>query len=1000
MKPDPSSSAPPPHLEPRPELSGAPLAVPAQMLPLGKNALRASLIYFFAAAIACAGEIYLAAQTRAWQVFVVAGVGGALTIVAGISVWLVRQRRPRPGIRLLIGASLASVLAAPLLVAGFGLILGFGVILVVLTIALQTLPQKEANWVLLISVAVGVVAGGLDLLSPPTQLTLPEFQNLILILGGLMVVASGGLMLRQFRDYPLTTKLILAFFAVSLAPIGILAYVNLRSIRAALIEDARQSLFSAASNTATDIDAFINDNLRTIRTEAQLPVLADYLNLPPNAQANSPQEAAVIATLRELGRKDKVFIDSYALLNSQGQNIADTIPDNIGRDESNRSYFQKPLETGLPYVSPVEFDAAANRAAPNQAGLYFSSPVRNLAGETIGVLRARYKPNILQRLVVQNNNLVGQNSFAILFDENYVRLAHGTTPELIFRPVSPLPPDQLSRLQSERRLPPQTGQQSPPANLSDLAAGLDNAIFEPYFTTRLADTGDKPNLVVVAELETQPWLVLFAQPEEVFLAPIQAQTRTTLFLAIAIAGLVTVSAFAMGQVLAQPLVHLTNVVTQFTAGNLDARAALKAGDESGVLAASFNAMAAQVGKLLKNLAERTRQLENEIGERRRAETDLQTSEEKYRRLFEDSRDVIFITARDGRIIDINPRAAILFGYSIAELKQMNTRDLYVEPEQYLKFRQIIQERGSIRDFEAQFWRKDQSVRDCLITATLWRDDDDQIVGYQGIIRDITEQKQVEKEHLRLIAIEQELRLAQEIQQSLLPPAQPRWDGPSVVCFSTPAREMGGDLYAYHAFPVLNGQRKYALTVGDVSGKGMPAALLMAVSVASFQAVVGQELTPSALLTHLDQAIAPYTKETGQNCALVYAEIILNSHRSGHICVANAGCMMPLIRRANGSVMWVEAFGTPLGMNLSADFGYREFDLPISKGDLVILTSDGVVEAMTPAGEIFGLERLEQTVAAAPSTGAEEMLAHIRAKVARFAGETEPHDDMTIVVMQI
>ena len=70
-------------------------------------------------------------------------------------------------------------------------------------------------------------------------------------------------------------------------------------------------------------------------------------------------------------------------------------------------------------------------------------------------------------------------------------------------------------------------------------------IFEPHFSTRLEVTGDKINLAVVKELETQPWVVVFAQPEEVFLAPIKDQTRITLFLAIAIAGVVTAAAFTM-----------------------------------------------------------------------------------------------------------------------------------------------------------------------------------------------------------------------------------------------------------------------------------------------------------------------------------------------------------------------------------------------------------------------------------------------------------------------
>ena len=88
------------------------------------------------------------------------------------------------------------------------------------------------------------------------------------------------------------------------------------------------------------------------------------------------------------------------------------------------------------------------------------------------------------------------------------------------------------------------------------------------------------------------------------------------------------------------------------------------------------------------------------------------------------------------------------------------------------------------------------------------------------------------------------------------------------------------------------------------------------------------------------------------------------------------------------------------MGLGARYGYQEVSLSLSKGDLVILTSDGVVEAMTAAEEMFGFERLEQAVASGSQTSAEAMLAHLRAAVEAFAGDTEPYDDLTIVVVQV
>lgn len=269
-------------------------------------------------------------------------------------------------------------------------------------------------------------------------------------------------------------------------------------------------------------------------------------------------------------------------------------------------------------------------------------------------------------------------------------------------------------------------------------------------------------------------------------------------------------------------------------------------------------------------------------------------------------------------------------------------------------------------------------------------------------------------HLRTLTdrLQQELTTAHEIQRSLLPPPRPNWPGLDVVCYSTSAREVGGDFYAYHTFdpplslPLERGEMeegKFAIALGDVSGKGMPAALLMAVSLASFQSVIGQALTPAELLAQLDAALVPYTRTRFlQNCALCYMEITRTpgGDQGGFLRAANAGCIAPLVRRADGPLEWVDIGGPPLGIGLSNSTSYVETTLVLQPGDLVILTSDGVVEAMNASREIFGFERLEQVVRSGPQISAEAMLAHLRAAVLAFTTGTELHDDLTIVVVQV
>jgi serine phosphatase RsbU (regulator of sigma subunit) len=274
--------------------------------------------------------------------------------------------------------------------------------------------------------------------------------------------------------------------------------------------------------------------------------------------------------------------------------------------------------------------------------------------------------------------------------------------------------------------------------------------------------------------------------------------------------------------------------------------------------------------------------------------------------------------------------------------------------------------------------------------------------------DITERKRVEQElqetneQLQALTwrLQAELSLAQKIQQSLLPPSHPAWTGLDLVCHNMPAREVGGDFYAYHTFEAEGGGSRFGVAIGDVTGKGMPAALLMATTLAALQSTLTRSSGPNNLLTELDLAIKPYIKTTLQNCALCYAEITPDTPRQEQwrLQVANAGCIAPPISHANGQVKWVDVGGIPLGTGVRAEGGYAEVTLSLDKGDLVIFTSDGVIEAKNAAGEMFGFERLEQAVAQGPRTSA-AMVAHLQAEVGRFTGAIEPHDDLTIVVLQ-
>ncbi|MBU7016172.1 MAG: PAS domain S-box protein [Theionarchaea archaeon] len=134
----------------------------------------------------------------------------------------------------------------------------------------------------------------------------------------------------------------------------------------------------------------------------------------------------------------------------------------------------------------------------------------------------------------------------------------------------------------------------------------------------------------------------------------------------------------------------------------------------------------------------------DITERMKAEEALRESEEKYRTLFEESRDAIFIATRDSVFLDVNQATLDLFGYTREEMMQLRVQELYVDPQDRILFLREIEERGSLKDYEVRMRTKKGLVMNCLLSSVVWRADDGTILGYQTIIRDITDRKKMEE----------------------------------------------------------------------------------------------------------------------------------------------------------------------------------------------------------------------------------------------------------------
>jgi putative methionine-R-sulfoxide reductase with GAF domain len=402
----------------------------------------------------------------------------------------------------------------------------------------------------------------------------------------------------SWRNLNLRTKLITILLVVALIPIIIIAYIADASQRASLTNDANIKLQNAAALISSEIDSFMLDNLNVARAEGQLPIIVDYVTLPAEERAGSPEEERLNSLLLAVSRQNPVYLNSVAILDTDGITVADTNPSAVGTDRSNRYYFQNVMSTNLPYASTIEYDTNTGRAS-----LYIAAPVRTRNGTLIGVYRKRFDSAILQSFVVKQAGLAGEESFAVLIDENFVRIAHGTNRSIVYKSVVPIDPGKLAILQEQRFMPPGSSEELS-TNIPGFKAGLDNYKNNPFFTAELSVGGTELEQAAVVKSATQPWLIVFAQPENVFLAPINAQRQTNIIVSLLIALGVAIFGVFISQTISGPIARLTQTAESIAGGDINIQAKVETGDEIGTLAQTFNRMTQQLRDFIASLEER------------------------------------------------------------------------------------------------------------------------------------------------------------------------------------------------------------------------------------------------------------------------------------------------------------------------------------------------------------------------------------------------------------
>ncbi len=258
-----------------------------------------------------------------------------------------------------------------------------------------------------------------------------------------------------------------------------------------------------------------------------------------------------------------------------------------------------------------------------------------------------------------------------------------------------------------------------------------------------------------------------------------------------------------------------------------------------------------------------------------------------------------------------------------------------------------------------------------------------LAGMAAIALENAKMHQTLMEKQRLV---KDMEFAKSVQESFLPQQAPALPGFGFSAHYTPALEVGGDFYDF----IQLDEHRVGVVIGDVSGKGVPAALYMAKLGSDLRTLAFTEQGPAAALAKLNTLLAARSRR-GMFATLLYLEL---DARTGAATLSSAGHLPPLIRSASGAVTkGPSAGGSPLGM--LPGMTYEQATMTLKPGDVMILYTDGIIEAMNAREELFGYERFESIIAQA-SADTEALKTAIVKGVDSFVGMAPQHDDLTLV----
>lgn len=244
-------------------------------------------------------------------------------------------------------------------------------------------------------------------------------------------------------------------------------------------------------------------------------------------------------------------------------------------------------------------------------------------------------------------------------------------------------------------------------------------------------------------------------------------------------------------------------------------------------------------------------------------------------------------------------------------------------------------------------------------------------------------------------LDHDLEIARDIQRVLLPTEPPSVNGFEISGTSIPARQVSGDYFDY----ITVDQERLGVAIADVSGKGVPASLIMAICRSVLRSEAAKNPSPADVLQRVNRQLYPDIKED----MFISMAYLVFDHAQGEVILARAGHDAPLLyKKGTQTVEKLKPPGMVVGIDSGSVFDRITVDskVPIERGDCLLLYTDGVTEALDSAGDEFGIERMIESVrASAPGDNAQAIISRVIEDVKNFVGTTPQHDDITLLAIR-